>query len=152
MSALMTPSTTWKAKPSVSSGTPMPLPNSQVSRWGAPTKSPNPRTSETTSVIASAARSLAVAWRGASTGALPPSSSGIDCSAEKLRAESPFHRLSMSTMPPRSSGQRSGLTPPSSVSHACSRTTICLSGRRTATTKLLGERIITPSITACPPT
>src|SRR6185503_1800471 len=73
------------------------------------------------------------------------------CSALNASALNPFHTDSMSTTAPRKNGLRRNRAFGQSVSQASSRTAICPSGRRTATTRLAGERIITPSRTACPP-
>src|SRR5713101_2727656 len=78
-------------------------------------------------------------------------SSGIACSAENLRAEKPLWRDSSNTSAPRNTGHRRKDRNGSRVTHCCSLTAMVLSGRRTTTTKLFGERIITPSRTAWPP-
>ncbi len=84
-------------------------------------------------------------------GFFPPSSGGRPCSLENFSAEKPLCSDSASTSAPRKMGQRRKPRPGSSCSHFCSRTAMPPTWRRTATTKDFGLRIITPSMTACPP-
>ena len=72
--------------------------------------------------------------------------------AEKDSAEKPFIIDSSSTTPPRRNGQRRKRCRSESERQRSSRTTSSPPGRRQATANERGERIITPSMTAWPPT
>src|SRR5690606_9823236 len=72
--------------------------------------------------------------------------------AEKVRAETPLTSDSSRTTAPRKSGQRRRRRPPHTGRQASSLITMAPSGRRHTTVNEDGERIITPSMTAWPPT
>src|SRR6185295_12312364 len=87
----------------------------------------------------------------------PPSPSGsvsspAAWSAEMASARNPSTRLSARATTPRMIGRRAHRRPCAHGEMAPSTTWMVSSGRRTATDQWLTPRIITPSMTACPPT
>jgi hypothetical protein len=72
--------------------------------------------------------------------------------AENVSAEMPFHSDSSKTMAPRKNGNRRNLAPAHNGRHASSLMAMLPSGRRHTTVNDRGDRIITPSMTAWPPT
>src|SRR5438445_2914206 len=140
----------------------------KASRRKSPSTSPKPTRLENPS----AAVSLAGSTRNSSTpsasptptvsswaAAMPveglaalPDSARVSSSALKLSAVIPSESVSNSETAPRTTGRPSGLTRRVIETNGFSSVAIVPSGRRTATATREGERIMTPSITAWPPT
>src|SRR6266487_4284459 len=104
-----------------------------------------PRASETATVT-----SWAPLW--AAEGLPAEASSRVASSALKLSAEIPSARVSNSETAPRTTGRPSTRSRRVTDENGFSIRAIEPSGRRTATATRDGERIMTPSMTAWPPT
>jgi len=152
----MTPSTTWNGAlwPSCKLSTPVATPISHVRKCGSARKNTRPRASAATivAVIAAFDSSFGASLFCSPSRAARSSSSSAAWFAANVSADRPLCRDSTRTTAPRRKGQRRNRSRSQTERQGPSRITRSPFWRRTATAKDRGLRIITPSMTACPPT